>query len=63
MTDTERDEPRIEDLIYDGNREAGDLVKPSQPVEFDDDELVSLDYSQPAGHLIADASGKFVGGA
>ena len=30
---------------------------------FDDDELVSLDYSQPAGHLIADASGKFVGGA
>ncbi|HYO47718.1 MAG TPA: LeuA family protein [Gemmatimonadota bacterium] len=39
MTDTERDEPRIEDLIHDWNREAGDLVKPSQPVEFDDETL------------------------
>jgi 2-isopropylmalate synthase len=39
VTDAERDEPRIEDLIYDWNREAGDLVKPSQPVEFDDETL------------------------
>ena len=39
MTDVERDEPRIEDLIHDWNREAGDLVKPSQDVEFDDETL------------------------
>jgi 2-isopropylmalate synthase len=39
VTDTERDEPRIEELIHDWNREAGDLVKPSQPVEFDDETL------------------------
>ncbi len=30
---------------------------------FDDDELVSLVYSEPAGHLVQDSSGKFVGGA
>ena len=39
MTDPKRDEPRIEDLIHDWNLEAGDLVKPSQPVEFDDETL------------------------
>ena len=39
MTDVERDEPRIEDLIHDWNREAGDLVKPSQDVGFDDETL------------------------
>ncbi|HUF90043.1 MAG TPA: LeuA family protein [Gemmatimonadota bacterium] len=39
MTDRERDEPRIEDLIHDWNLEAGDLVKPSQAVEFDDETL------------------------
>lgn len=39
MTDTAGDEPRIEDLIHDWNREAGDLVKPSQPIEFDDETL------------------------
>ncbi|MDX1623498.1 MAG: LeuA family protein [Gemmatimonadota bacterium] len=32
-------ELRIEDLIYDWNREAGELVAPSQPVEFDDETL------------------------
>ncbi|MBA3583676.1 MAG: 2-isopropylmalate synthase [Gemmatimonadetes bacterium] len=30
---------RIEDLIHDWNAEAGDLVKPAQPVEFDDETL------------------------
>ena len=39
MTDAERDEPRIEDLIHDWNEEAGDLVAPSQAVEFDDETL------------------------
>lgn len=39
MTDAERDEPRIEDLIHDWNQEAGDLVRPSQSVEFDDETL------------------------
>ena len=39
MIDAERDEPRSEDLIHDWNREAGDLVKPAQPVEFDDETL------------------------
>jgi 2-isopropylmalate synthase len=34
-----RDEPRIQDLIHDWNQEAGDLVRPSQPVEFDDETL------------------------
>ena len=29
----------ISELIYDWNREAGDLVKPAQPVEFDDETL------------------------
>ncbi|CAN5872658.1 isopropylmalate synthase [soil metagenome] len=39
MTDAERDKPRIEDLIHDWNQEAGDLVRPSQSVEFDDETL------------------------
>jgi 2-isopropylmalate synthase len=39
VTDAERDEPRIEELIHDWNREAGDLVKPAQPFEFDDETL------------------------
>jgi 2-isopropylmalate synthase len=29
----------ISELIYDWNREAGDLVRPAQPVEFDDETL------------------------
>jgi broad specificity phosphatase PhoE len=30
---------------------------------FDGDEFVGLEYSEPAGHLVPDAHGKFVGGA
>jgi broad specificity phosphatase PhoE len=30
---------------------------------FDDDEFVGLEYSEPAGHLVQDSHGKFVGGA
>ncbi|MFN2383666.1 MAG: LeuA family protein [Gemmatimonadota bacterium] len=32
-------DPRIEDLIYDWNAVAGDLVKPSRPIQFDDETL------------------------
>jgi len=32
-------EPAIDELIYDWNEVAGDLVKPAQPVEFDDETL------------------------
>ena len=39
MTESELDEPRIEELIHDWNQEAGDLVRPAQPVEFDDETL------------------------
>jgi broad specificity phosphatase PhoE len=30
---------------------------------FDGDEFVGLEYSEPAGHLVPDTHGKFVGGA
>lgn len=30
---------------------------------FEDDEFVGLEYSEPAGHLVQDTHGKFVGGA
>jgi broad specificity phosphatase PhoE len=30
---------------------------------FDDDTFIGLEYSEPAGHLVPDAHGKFVGGA
>ena len=39
MTRSDRDEPRSEDLIHDWNREAGDLARPPQHVEFDDETL------------------------
>jgi broad specificity phosphatase PhoE len=49
-------------FVHDPRRRQCNLASITS-LTFDDDEFVSLEYSEPAGHLVPDTHGKFIGGA
>ena len=49
-------------FVHDPRRRQCNLASITS-LTFDDDEFVGLEYSEPAGHLVPDTHGKFIGGA